>query len=351
MPIQDSKPLSEALIYVLQGDDNLAIETRIRALTEKIDSGPFAGMNTVEMTGDGLQRAALAGQMDTLPLGGELRLVIVKNALAAFPKKPDQEWLAEKLKNMPESTVLALVIPDEKKFNPKTRNMEWQAAGEKHWLRKALAECERPFEWTDCALPSQREMPEWILQEAKRQGASMERSAAAELANLVGTDLFQAQQEVAKALAYCGSGTPITADVVRLLGSQLREESIFDLTDALGQRDARKALGLLRALEENQPVQFIFSMLARQVRQLIMAREMVDEGFKTEEEIARGCGVANFVAKNLLAQSKHFSLPELEALYTRLDDMDERSKNGETTLETALDLMIASLALPTGSRA
>jgi DNA polymerase-3 subunit delta len=348
MPGSNSKPLPEAQIYILQGDDTLSIETCLNALVEKIDSGPFSGMNAVRLNGEGLKRKDLNSQLNTLPLGGSSRLVILSNAIESFKDKADREWFADFIKRMPASTVLALVIPDEKKFNPKTKKMDWQAAGEKHWLRKALAECEKPVEWLENLLPSQKDMPDWIMREARQQGASMDGHAAAELANLVGTDLLQARQEIAKALAYCGSGTPITSEVVRLLGSQLREENIFDLTDALGQRNAGKALGLLHALEENQPVQFIFSMLARQVRQLIMAREMVDEGYKTEDEIARGLGVANFVARNLLNQCRQFSMAELEALYARLDDMDESSKTGETSLVTALDLMIAEQALVSG---
>ena len=55
------------------------------------------------------------------------------NALKA---KADQEWLAESVKAMPETTVLVLVIPDSQKY--KSGEMVWQAAGKGHWLRKAL---------------------------------------------------------------------------------------------------------------------------------------------------------------------------------------------------------------------
>ena len=44
------------------------------------------------------------------------------------------------------------------------------------------------------------------------------------------------------------------------------------MVDAVGQRDARKALGLLRALMQDQPIQYIFTMLVRQVRLLIIGQ-------------------------------------------------------------------------------
>ena len=49
----------------------------------------------------------------------------------------------------------------------------------------------------------------------------------AELANLVGSNLFQARQEITKALSYVGDGGTVTREDVRLLCSQSREEDIF----------------------------------------------------------------------------------------------------------------------------
>ena len=199
------------------------------------------------------------------------------------------------------------------------------------------------MEWIEKPLPSLREMPEWIMNEALTQGAKFDRSAAAELANLVGNDLFQARQEIGKALSYCGKDETITREVVRLLCSQSREEDIFDMVDAVGQRDARKALGLLRALMQDQPIQYIFTMLVRQMRLLIMVREVMDEG-GGEKEVISACGVAPFIARKLLDQCRRFNMSELESIFQRLDCMDESSKTGTATLDVELETLVAELS-------
>lgn len=328
-------------IYVLQGDDALSIQEFIKNLIKKVDSGAFAEMNSVRLDGRAVQRSELANHINTLPMGGEKHLVIVDYALELLKAKADQEWLAEAAKTFPETSMLVLVIPDSQKY--KSGEMVWLAAGKGHWLRKALKESGNALEWIEKPLPSLREMPEWILQEAILQGAKIDRSAAAELANLVGNDLFQARQEIGKALSYCGKDETITRETVRLLCSQSREEEIFDMVDAVGQRDARKALGLLRALMQDQPIQYIFTMLVRQVRLLIIVKEVMDRN-GGEKDVISACGIAPFIARKLMDQGRRFSMQELEAIFRRLDCMDETSKTGTATLDVDLELLVAELS-------
>jgi DNA polymerase-3 subunit delta len=328
-------------IYIFQGDDVLSIQEGIHSLIEAFDSGAFAGMNSVRVDGRAVQRGELANHINMLPLGGDKRLVVVDYALETLKAKADQEWIAETVKSMPATTVLALVIPDSQKF--KSGEMVWQAAGKGHWLRKALNDSGKSVEWVEKPLPSLREMPGWVMKEASAQGAKFDKSAAAELANLVGNDLFQARQEIGKALSYCGKDETITREVVRLLCSQSREEDIFDMVDAVGQRDARKALGLLRALMQDQPIQYIFTMLARQIRFLIIVREVMDEG-GGEKEVISACGVAPFIARKLLDQCRRFNVHELETIFRQLDGMDESSKTGTATLDVELETLVGELS-------
>jgi DNA polymerase-3 subunit delta len=236
---------------------------------------------------------------------------------------------------------LVLLIHDEKKW--KNGQMVWVSVAEGHWLRKALKESKKKIGWVEAVLPTQREMPDWIMKEAQKQGAKIEGSAAAELANLVGSDLFQARQEIDKAFSYCGKEQAITRDVVRLLCSQSREEDIFDMVDAAGQRDSRKALFLLRELMKDQPIQFIFVMLVRQVRLLIMTKEVLEAG-GSERDVISTCGMASFVARKIISQSRQFKMEELENIFQKLNKMDEDSKTGHATLDVEIEMLVAKLS-------
>ena len=326
---------------VLQGNDDLLIKEAIQSLTDYHESASFAGMNSVRVDGQSILQGELSNHANMLPLGGSKRLVIVDKALDGFKTKADKNWLAELVKTIPDSTVLVLLIHDEKKW--KNGQMVWVSVAEGHWLRKALKESKKKIGWVEAVLPTQREMPDWIMKEAQKQGAKIEGSAAAELANLVGSDLFQARQEIDKAFSYCGKEQAITRDVVRLLCSQSREEDIFDMVDAAGQRDSRKALFLLRELMKDQPIQFIFVMLVRQVRLLIMTKEVLEAG-GSERDVISTCGMASFVARKIISQSRQFKMEELENIFQKLNKMDEDSKKGHATLDVEIEMLVAKLS-------
>ena len=328
-------------IVVLQGDDELSIREAIAELARRQDAGGFGEMNSARLDGKTAVRAEVASALNMLPLGLTRRLVVLENALDCARSKDGSGWLSDLLKKMPASTQVVLVVPDTKRF--KAGNLQWETVGEGHWLRGVLKEGGRQVAWLEMPLPGVREMPDWILREAKAQGVRFESGAAAELAAMIGVDLFQARQEVSKARSYVGEDGTVTRAMVRLLCSQSREEDIFALVDALGGRDARRALGLLNALLADQPAQYIFSMVARQVRLLLIAKEINAEG-GGEREISAASKAHPFVARKLLEQCRRFSMEELRGIYRQLDELDEASKTGKGSLDVGLETLIAQLA-------
>ena len=130
-----------------------------------------------------------------------------------------------------------------------------------------MKDLEKEGQWLEFPLPSAREMPAWITQEAKNQGGVIEGAAAVELARRIGENTMQARQEIAKILSYTGEGNPVSREDVRLMCPPSAEEKIFSLVGAVGKRDSRGALVLLQRLQTEMPIQYIFSMVARQIRQ------------------------------------------------------------------------------------
>jgi DNA polymerase-3 subunit delta len=167
--------------------------------------------------------------------------------------------------------------------------------------------------------------------------------AAVELSRLIGNDLFQARHEIGKAISYVGDDKQVSVEVVRLLCASIKEESVFALVDAVGQRNGKLALKLLRELSTEMPIHYIFSMLVRQVRLLILAKETLSEG-GGEKSVMAACKLRyTFIAKKLISQTRHFSVEALEDIYRTFDHMDEDSKGGRVTLDAALDGLVAGI--------
>ena len=120
------------------------------------------------------------------------------------------------------------------------------------------------------------------------------------------------------------------------------EGDIFALVDALGNRDARQAIGTLQRILEKQDTLPVFGMVVRQFRLLLLAREVLDTG-GNEGDVTRELKIHPFVAGKVTAQSRHFKLGELERVYHHLLDIDEAMKTGKMAGDLALDTLVVEL--------
>jgi len=328
-------------IVILQGDDRLSIEEEITAIAEEAGQDTFSELNTTHLDGSTLNFNEISMQLNMFPLGGNKRIVILDNALETIGKKGARDWLQDILSNFSPATMLVLILEDEKKFRKSA--MVWEAVGAEHWLKETTKQFSGDARWIELSLPSDRNMPGWIIKEAEKQGGIFHPRAAVELSRLVGNDLFQARQEIGKAIYYVGDDKQVSVDVVRLLCASTKEESVFALVDAVGQRNGKLALKLLRELNIEMPIHYIFSMLVRQVRLLILAKEALADG-GVEKGVMASCKLRHtFIAKKLISQARQFSIEALEDIYRTLDRMDEDSKVGRVTLDAALDGLIAGI--------
>jgi DNA polymerase III subunit delta len=101
------------------------------------------------------------------------------------------------------------------------------------------------------------------------------------LARRAGTDLAVLTSELEKLCLYVGAGGTVSAADVRAAFRDLAESWIFDFTAALAARELERALPLLRALlSQGEPVLRLLAMIAREVRQLLLARECLDGGVR-----------------------------------------------------------------------
>ena len=340
MPLENCKEIKQADIYVLQGDDSQAIQDIRRELSERL-SGGIGDLNVSHLDARTSGRDAVNNAANMLPLGGTNRIFILEHAPEAFNSEADQEWFKTWINGLSETTVLVLIVEDEEKY--RSGKKYWENVGKGHWFYKIFKESEKETCWLEKPLPPQREMPEWIILEARRQGGEFHPSAAVQLADLIGSNTTHARSEVAKALSYVNFEKPVTSDVVRLLCPPTREENIFKMMDAAGKKDARTALRLMNNLLRDESIERIFSMTARQVRLLIIAREIVYSG-GGKEEIREAADVPDFVAGKLIDQARRFQMEELQAIYRRLDRIDEGVKTGRESMEVALETLITAMS-------
>ena len=327
-------------VYIVHGDDQAAIQQTLQGMIAKVGSPELAQMNITRLDAGHAPRQDLTVAAQMIPFGVPRRMVILENALAGIKGNQQEQEFLSFLSSLPPTTALVLLIHDSQKW--KQGKMRWQVLHEKHWLMQ-WHEDKQDFTYRiELPKPNRHSMPGWIAQQVKVQGGSFERGAAITLAELVGQDTLLARQEITKLLTYAGTGRLVTKQDVDLLCAPVPQEDIFGMVDAIGNGDGKKALKLLNTLLQHQPEVIIFNMIVRQFRLLIIAKEVQQEG-GSQNRIAQEAGVRDFVARNLINQTRRFSIQQLEDIYKQLYQLEVRMKSGKISPQLAMELFIVEV--------
>ena len=255
-------------------------------------------------------------------------------------KNEEQKKFLELLDSLPQTTALVLVVEDT--LVTKRDKSYWEKLSARHWLIKWVKGAGGRAWIKDCALPTSREMTGWVQRKVKELGGEFRADAAARLAEYVGTNTQRAVQEITKLLTYVNYAKPVTAEDVALLTAQDQEGNIFDLVDAIGERNGCKALEALQILLETNDALDLFGMIARQFRLLLEAREIIDEGGDAGQ-VRNDLNLHPYVARKISTQASRFTMPKLEEIYRRLLKIDLDMKTGGMPGDVAFEVLIAEL--------
>ena len=127
----------------------------------------------------------------------------------------------------------------------------------------------------------------------KRGGKRLSSGAWTALGRKTGFELRESLGAIEKLITYVGAKAQIEeADIEAVIG-RTKEESVFDLTGALGERNLAVALRTLKELlDQGNPPLMVFAMIVREVRFLLQAKLLIASG--RLREFQRGMDYGRF---------------------------------------------------------
>ena len=278
--------------YLIVGDDELKREKTLERLKRYAD-GPFADFNLDERTDPAkVDPEDLISSVDTMPMGSDLRLVIIHDA-DKLPKETS-EAIVEYLVDPNPQTTLALTAA---KLAKTTRLRKAVAAqGE-----KAVIECSSLKRW---------QLAPYLEGVARKvHGITLAPGAADELIARSGESTVMLDTQLKTLADTLGAGAQVTrADVERLV-SRTAEVKPWDLLDALSARNARKSIQLFALMPDSGYIALL-SLIVGRIRELICARSLMDRG--EQYQLASVLGKQDWQVKHHLSWAGGFMMPELE---------------------------------------
>jgi DNA polymerase III subunit delta len=295
-------------LYYFYGDEPYLMDKCVQQLLDRLVSADLRDFNLNIYYGTESKGDEIAETAATLPMFASWRVVVVKKADAL--SVASLEVLASYINNPSPSTCLLLQgvkIDQRKKFFS-----EIKKKGE-------LVEFKRLYE---------NQLAAFIRNEASLRGRKIEPAAAEMLVYLVGNNLQELISELEKAILYVGEAREILLSHVRSIVSDTRVNSVFELTDALGEKKLEKALRSLGSLlNGGEAPLLVLAMVTRHFRQLWKVRELL-EGRTPAAEIGKIAGINPYFLQGIVAQARNYSLVELRMVFERIFHIDGALKTG-----------------------
>ncbi len=333
-------------LHVLYGPDEFRAAEALRALRDSLDTDGTLADSIVTLAGKSVSPQELVQHASAPPFLAPARLVIVEGLLTAAGTRKGvvDTWqpFLDFLPMMPEANHLVLLEPPPKANDRDTVGRSPLLTALKQRPNVTVTHFPELKTW---ARGGPSEVSQWLQDRAVRRGISIEPRAIEALAELVGANLRALAGELEKLATYT-DGRTITAEDVRLLTPQAREERIFDLVDAVVEGQAARALQLLRRMlqDGSETPGHVQIMVARQLRMIVRATELL-EARASQDEVANTTGVRGFPLTKLMRQARATHRGAAEAALRAAEDTDHAIKTGRLTSDVlALELLVVQLA-------
>jgi DNA polymerase III subunit delta len=284
---QEYKP-----VYWLEGEEEFFIDQVIEFAEKNILSDSEASFNLTIFYGRDTSWPDLFNACTKYPMFSDKQVVILKEAQAM----KDVERL-ENYVEKPLSSTLLFVAYKGKKLDGRTK------------LAKLLKD-------KAVLLSSKKlydnELPEWTNELIKMKGYTINNRALSLLIDHIGNDLNRLNNEVNKLILNLDSRKNITEDDVETFVGISKEFNVFELQQAIANKDLYKAVRIIQYFESNPkaaPIQLIFPSLYNYFSKVQMIYSVPSRDEKT---VAAAIGVNAYFVRDYLQTAIKFSSHEIE---------------------------------------
>lgn len=333
-------------VYLFHGSEPYLVEQAWRAAVEAATPKGPRGFNRDVLSGADTSAEAVVSACRTLPMMAPRRLVVLKEC---DKLKGDPKPLLAYLKAPVDSAILVMSAPRQLKDGVGAQISRGAAKAGVDGRQGIAVEFRTLYD---------RGIVAWIRGEVARRGKRITEEGARFLLDMGGSSLGQLAGEIEKLCLYSAERPDLSPEDLEAVVADVKMSTVFDLTDAIGQRDLPGAiLAIDRAfLQDRDPALQLLAMLARHQRQLIGLREELRSGTGDEQACAAQ-GLNPKMAWKYAPMAKRFGAEDLRRGLLGIDRAEQAMKSsrlgGRLVLERlAIDLCGAPPAgrTPTSTR-
>lgn len=298
-------------LYLLHGEESHYIDVVCDAIENTVLNDAQKGFDQTILYGKDVDFSTIVSAAKRYPMMSDYQVIIVKEAQGLKWKGEDGvELLAKYVENLTPTTILVFAYKYGK-FDKRTK------------LYKSIEKAGVAFESEK--LYDNKVAP-WIVEEIHNNGHKIHPQAAALMAEYLGTDLSKVANEVQKLILNVSKEREITVqDVEQNIGIS-KDFNVFELNNALGKRDALKAVQIVdyfAANPKSNPSVLVMGTLYGYFAKVLKYHYLTD---KSSQAVAKELGVSPFFVKDYEYAARNFNKSKLFQIMSVLKDYDLKFK-------------------------
>jgi DNA polymerase-3 subunit delta len=296
-------------LYLLHGEESHYIDVICDAIESTVLNDAQKGFDQTILYGKDVDFSTIISAAKRYPMLSDYQVIIIKEAQGLKWKGEDGvEMLAKYVENLTPTTILVFAYKHGK-FDKRTK------------LYKSIEKAGVAFESEK--LYDNKVAP-WIVDEIQQEGRKIHPQAAALMAEYLGTDLSKVANEVQKLVLNVPKEKEISVqDIEQNIGIS-KDFNVFELNNALGKRDALKAIQIVdyfAANPKSNPVVLVMGTLYGYFSKVLKYHYLSDKS-----TAARELGVNPFFVKDYEYAARNFNKLKLFQMMTILKDYDLKFK-------------------------
>lgn len=309
-------------VYLFQGAEPYFIDELSDYIEQHVLSDAEKGFNQTVFYGKDTDMITVLNAAKRYPMMAERQVVLVKEAQDLKWGKADDgkslDPLTAYLENPLPSTVLV--------FAHKYKSMDKRLKTTKLIEKNGVV--------FDSAKLYENKVPAWIIETVKTHKRRIQPQAADLLLEYIGADLSRINNEIGKLMLNVKEGEEVNVDIIRQNIGISKEYNVFELTDAISNRNVVKAYSIIDYFSANpkvMPLPLLFGNFNTYFGRLLRYYYLTD---KNPEAVKKSLGLNYFSSSVFFTAQRNYSQAKLFTIYELLREYDLKLKGVGTTNNT-----------------
>jgi len=308
-----------APLYFIYGEEEFLLERTVQRLIGKLVAPDFRDFNFSQYFGKECRAEQVIADAMTMTMFAGRRVIHVKRA-EELPADA-LELFTEYLRSPPPECCIV-----------------FQAA-KIDLRRKFFAELKKADLLVEFKKLRDENLPAFVRRETEVCSRKIDPEAAELLVYYSGNNLRELVSQIEKLVSFIGERKLITVNDVREIVSDTKIDNVFELANAMGNRDLARSLRQMQTLLRDTDAPYMLvGALARHFRQLCLIREMLDKRIG-KNEISKGLKINPYFLDGMMGQARKFRLDEFPEIFSQLHAVDIGIKSGGRQL-TLLEMLL-----------